>query len=184
MLKKLLIGLVVVIVIIAAAGAGWLSYMGYFAKVEVKEQMLGQLTFVYVPHIGSYATVGADMMNVSARLKSEFGIDSSKGMAIYYNDPSKVKEADLKSDVGCLLEGKDAAKADTVMTRMRVKILYAKRYSTSSFPIKNKMSYMMAAMKLYPALMEHMTANGYKMTPAIEIYDMAAKEITAAFEIK
>jgi DNA gyrase inhibitor GyrI len=184
MLKKLLIGLVVVIVIIAAVGAGWLSYMGYFAKVEVKEQMLGPLTFVYVPHKGSYATVGADMMNVSARLKTEFGIDTTKGMAIYYDDPSKMKEADLKSDVGCLLEGKDAAKADKVMTRMRVKIMYAKRYATASFPLKNKMSYMMAAMKLYPALSKHIAANGYRTMPAVEIYDMPAKEITAAFEIK
>ncbi len=184
MLKKILIGLVVVVVALAAACSAWLGYMGFFSKINVSENELGPLTIVYVTNKGPYSDISPAMMTVSEKLKADFNVTPSKGIGIYYDDPSKIKPADLRSDIGILLEGKDAAKADVVMKKMKVKIMFRKKYATAEFPIKNNMSYMIGAMKVYPVLMGYIKANGYKMTPAIEIYDIKANKITYACEIK
>src|SRR5271157_4836532 len=91
--------------------------------------------------------------------------------------PGNVKPEDLRSDVGFLLEGKELSRAGAIMTRIKVRMIGQRNYAVAAFPIKSKMSYMMGAMRVYPVLGKYMQMKGYKMTPAIEIYDTAAKKI-------
>jgi hypothetical protein len=184
MLKKILTGLVI---ILAVAGAGvyfFLNSQGFFTKIYVSEKILGPVTFVYTSYQGDYTKVGAPMKAFCAKVQKEYKLSSSKGYAIYYSDPKTTKTADLKSDLGFLLEGKDALKMPAIMKKYHVRWIGPKKYVTATFPIKNDASYMIGALKVYPELGKYMTAKGYKMSPAFEMYDVPAKLITYGFEVK
>jgi len=181
-MKKVLIVLGILIVIIAVAALSYLSYMGAFATVKIVEKEMGPFYFVYEPYKGDYAKVGPVMDKVYNRLASEFNIKPIRGMGIYYSDPKTTKPADLKSEVGFLLERSDALQADVIMKKMKVRIMFPKKYITAEFPMKNKMSIIIGIMKAYPKLGEYMKANGYKPVPSIEIYEK--DRIIYAFEIK
>jgi len=182
MLKKILMVLVILIVIVAVSAAGWLSYMGFFAKVTVIEKQMGPLTFVYVPFKGDYAKTVPAFEMIRNKLAKEFNITNVKGMGIYYSDPKTTQTKDLKSDVGCLLDRPEALRADEIMKKMRVRIMFPKDYCTAEFPMKNNMSIMLGVMKIYPEMAKYMKAKGYRATPAMEIYEK--DKIIYAFEIK
>lgn len=182
MLKKILIVLCILIVIVVVAALSWLSYMGFFSKVTIIERQMGPLTFVYESYRGDYSKVGPVIEKVSDRLESEFGIKSASAMGIYYSDPGTTKTEDLRSDAGILLDKADAAKADAIMKKMKVRIMFSKKYCTAEFPMKNNLSIILGIIKVYPEMNKYIRAKGYKMTPAIEIYEKS--RIIYAFEIK
>jgi len=182
MLKKILRVLVILIVIVVVSVAAWLSYMGFFAKVTVIEKKIGPLTFVYMPFKGDYAKTVPVFEMVRSKLAKEFNVRNVTGMGIYYSDPKTTKTKDLRSDVGCLLERADALRADEIMKKMKVRIMFPKKYCTAEFPMKNQMSIILGIVKVYPEMSRYMKAKGYKMTPAIEIYEK--DRIVYAFEIK
>lgn len=182
MLKKILMVVVLLVVVVAVAVGAWLYYMGFFVSVKITEKQMGTLTFVYMFHKGDYAKVGPVIENVAKKLSDDFGIKSSKAMGIYYSDPKAVKTEDLKSDAGFLLDRADAMRADEIMRKMRVRIMFPKNYCTAEFPMKNNMSIILGIIKVYPEITRYMKAKGYKPTPAIEIYEK--DRIVYAFEIK
>lgn len=184
MLKKILLGVLVVLVV---GGVGVLYYfnsVGVFEKITVAEKTMSSMTIVYATHIGSYRSVGPTMMLVADRLEKEFGVKATKGIGIYYDAPGTKPETELKCDVGSILEGKDEVKMAIIMKKMKTRWIGQKSYVVATFPIKNNMSYGIGATKAYPELMKYMKARGYKATPSMEIYDMSAKVITYGFEIK
>jgi hypothetical protein len=184
MLKKIIIGLIVVLLIAAGCGYYFLSSMGYFMQVKVMESDMGPLTIVYTHHIGDYSKIAPDMMGVYNRLESEFNIKPLRAIGIFYDNPQTVKTAQLRSDVGFLLDPSDSSSADKIMKKMKVMIKYKKPYVTATFPLKNDMSYVLGVIKVYPEMMKYMSSHGDKMGPSIEIYDRAAKKIIYAFEAK
>jgi hypothetical protein len=182
MLKKILMVLVILIVIVVVSAVAWLSYMGFFAKVSVIEKKMGPLTFVYMPFKGDYAKTVPVFEAVRSKLAKEFNVRNVKDMGIYYSDPNTTKKEDLRSDVGCLLERADAIRADEIMKKMKVRIMFPKKYYTAEFPMKNQMSIILGIVKVYPEMTRYMKAKGYRMTPAMEIYE--GDRIIYAFEIK
>jgi hypothetical protein len=182
MLKKILIILVILAVVIVVSAAAWLSYMGFFAKVTVIERKMGPLTFVYMPFKGDYAKTVPVFEAVRNKLAKEFNVRNVEGMGIYYSDPKATKKEALRSDIGCLLERADALRADEIMKRMKVRIMFPKKYCTAEFPIKNQMSIILGIIKVYPEITKYMKTKGYRMTPAMEIYEKG--KIIYAFEIK
>jgi DNA gyrase inhibitor GyrI len=182
MLKKILIVLGILIVIVVVSASAWLYYVGFFSNVTIIERQMGPLTFVYDSYKGDYSKAGPVMDKVCNRLTAEFNIKPTRMMGIYYSDPKTTKTEDLKSDVGCLLENADAAKADVIMKKMKVRIMFPKNYCTAEFPMKNQMSIIFGIIKVYPEIGKYMKAKGYSMTPAIEIYEK--DRIVYAFEIK
>jgi len=182
MLKKILMVLVILIVIVVVSAAAWLSYMGFFTKVTVIERKMGPLTFVYMPFKGDYAKTVPVFEMVRNKLAKEFNVRNVKGMGIYYSDPKATKKEDLRSDVGCLLERADAIRADEIMKKMKVRIMFPKKYCTAEFPMKNQVSIILGIIKVYPEITGYMKAKGYRQTPAMEIYE--GDRIIYAFEIK
>jgi hypothetical protein len=181
-MKKVLIVLGVLVVIVAAGVYFYLSSNGAFIKITVTEKEMGPFYFVYAPHKGDYSKVEPVMTGVFNKLAREFNIMGETGMGIYYSDPKTTKTADLKSEIGCLLGESDQAKADMIMKKMKMRIMYPKMYYTAEFPMKSKASIIMGVMKVYPKLAEYMKAKGYKPTPSLEIYEK--DKIIYAFEIK
>ncbi|MFH1709438.1 MAG: GyrI-like domain-containing protein [bacterium] len=181
-MKKALIVLGVFLIIAAVAALSCLSYLGLFSPVRITEKQMGPLTFVYVPHKGDYSKVGPVINDVCGRLSGEFGIKNARAMGIYYSDPRTTKKEDLKSDVGCLLDISDVLRVDAIMKKMKVRMMFTKKYCTAEFPRKNDISIIMGIIKVYPKMSKYMKAKGYKPTPAIEIYEK--DRIIYAFEIK
>lgn len=181
-MKKILIVLGILIVLAAVIAISYANYLGAFTKIKVSEKEMGPFYFVYTMHKGDYSKVGPVMLNVCNKLTSQFNIKPERMMGIYYSDPKTVKTADLKSDVGCLLEKADSHRADEIMSRMKVRIMFPKQYCTAEFPMKNQMSIVLGIMKVYPEITKYMKSNGYRMTPAMEIYEKG--RIVYAFEIK
>jgi DNA gyrase inhibitor GyrI len=184
MLKKILIGIVVVLLVAGCGVYYWMSNNQMFEKVTVSEMNVGPLTFVYTTHKGDYSKISADMMALSQKVQSKYDCTLTKGFAIFYDDPKVVAKSALRSDVGFLLEGKDASKMNEIMKSTKVRWIGPKNYVTATFPIKNNMSYMVGAIKVYPELSKYMAAKGYKMAPSFEMYDMNAKVILYGMEIK
>ena len=182
MLKKILMVLVILVVIVVVSAAAWLLYMGFFSKVSITEKQMGPLTFVYTSYKGDYAKTGPVFETVRNKLAKEFNVTNVKGMGIYYSDPNATKKEDLKSDVGCLLERADALRADEIMKKMKVRIMFPKNYCSTEFPMKNQISIILGIVKVYPEITKYMKAKGYRMTPAMEIYEK--DRIIYAFEIK
>lgn len=183
MLKKILIGLVIVLLVVGVGVYYWMSSNQAFEKVTVSEMNVGPLTFVYTAHKGEYSKISGDMMMLSQKI-SKYNCDLNKGFAIFYDNPQVTKKDDLRSDVGFLLEGKDANKMNEIMKTTKVRWIGPKRYVTATFPLKSNMSYMIGAIKVYPELMKYMTIKGYKATPSFEMYDIQAKMILYGCEIK
>ena len=182
MLKKILLVLVILAVIVVVSAAAWLSYMGFFAKVTVIEKKMGPLTFVYMPFKGDYAKTVPVFEMVRNKLAKEFNVRNVNAMGIYYSDPKATKKEDLRSDVGCLLERSDALMADEIMKKMKVRIMFPKNYCIAEFPMKNRASIILGIVKVYPEMTRYMKVKGYRMTPAMEIYE--GDRIIYAFEIK
>ncbi len=183
MVKKILIGIIAIVVIVVVAAGIWLYMNDYFYGVKVSEEKLGPLTFVYTTHKGDYSKVGPDMMAFYDKIKAKFGVNPTKGMAIYYDNPNTTKSEDLRSDIGYLLEGSDAKKMETIMISTKVRWIGPKDYVVVYFPLKGNASYMIGAMKAYPALSKYIELKGYKSAPSIEIYDTAKKQIVYGFQI-
>lgn len=183
MIKKILIGLIVIAVILGVVAGIWLYSNNYFYKVTVLEKKLGPLTFVYTSRKGDYSKMGPDMDMFCSKLMKAYNVDPSKGMAFFYDDPKTTKPEDLRSDIGFLLEGSDASKMETIMKTTKVKWIGQKDYVVASFPLKGNISYMIGAIKCYPALAKHIQAKGYKTGQSFEIYDMTAKQIMYGFQI-
>ena len=183
MIKRLLIGFVVLAVVIGGAAYWWLGANDYFYKVMVSENKMGPFTFVYMSRNGDYTKIGPDMEMFLGKIMNAYKVNPSKGMAFFYDNPKVTKPAEQRSDIGYLLEGQDAKKMDVIMKTTKVKWIGQKDYVVAQFPIKGNLSYAIGAMKCYPELMKYMQTKGYKMTTAFELYDMTAKKTTYGFQI-
>lgn len=181
-MKNVLIFIGILVLIVILAAFTWLSYMGMFTKITVTEKELGPFTFAYVQHKGEYSKVGPDMNRVYVTLVNDYKITSVTGFAIYYDDPKSVQAADLRSDVGCLLEGTDRHKAGLVAKKLSIKQIGKKRYASAEFPMKNNLSYALGPIKVYPALSAYIQEKKYPVGLCIEVY--TPKSIIYAFEIK
>ncbi|MDP4239191.1 MAG: hypothetical protein Q8904_06950, partial [Bacteroidota bacterium] len=97
---------------------------------------------------------------------------------IYFDNPQKVEQSKLRSEVGCILENADTSKVFWLKARFNIKTYPVKRYITAEFPFKGRMSILIGILKIYPALTKYAKKNGYGETgPIMEIYDMPNNKI-------
>lgn len=183
MIKKILVWIVVIVVIAGAGAYWWARSNDMFYKVTVSERQMGPFTFVYMSRKGDYSKVGPEMATFYSKVSDKYQVSPAKGFAIYYDAPNTVKTEDLRSDIGFLLEGKDANKMDAIMKTTKVRWIGPKNYVTAVFPLKGTASYVIGAIKCYPELSRYMQKKGYKAAPSFELYDMAAKQIIYGFQI-
>ncbi|GAF71154.1 unnamed protein product, partial [marine sediment metagenome] len=98
--------------------------------------------------------------------------ETFKGFGIYYDNPKKVEKSKLRSEAGCILEEKDIEKYSSLSEKYNIKIFPKKRYITTEFPFKGKLSVIFSIMKVYPALNKFTKQNGFNEESAVmEIYD-------------
>ncbi len=94
---------IIIILVLVAALVGFLGYSGMFTKIVITEKKIGPFTVAYEEHIGPYSKVGDVMNKVTETLEKEFSMKCDRGIGLYYDDPEKVSQDKLRSDIGCLL---------------------------------------------------------------------------------
>jgi len=179
---KILKWILIMVAVIVLLVIGFLAYMGLFSPTKAYESKMGPFTIAYESFTGPYAKTGPVFAKVYEAIKAE-GIETPRGLGIYYDDPSKVPADKLRSDCGVVIEEKEMAKFNKVRTKFKVKKLARKDSVVVEFPIRNTLSYMIGPMKAYPALMKYAGEKGYKMIMTYELYDEAQGKVLFVLEI-
>ena len=175
-MRKIL-SIIVFIVLLALA---FLAYMGFFGEVTVTEREVGPYTFTYEEFVGDYAKTGPVFKEINKTLRKN-GIETTKGLGIYYDDPQVILKDELKSKVGAIVTEEQAFQIDD--RGLKYKIMTVDKFDAIvvEFPLKNAISIAIGVNKAYPALSEYMEENGYKSAPAYEVYDYDEGKIIYAF---
>ncbi len=158
-------------------GGGW-WYSGGFVKPVLVEKEVPAMTMAVKEHKGAYSKTKQSMDEVYEGLIA-LGVESTRGVGVYYDDPALVAEADLRSEVGSLLEGVSEEKLMEIKEKLEVKEYEEMQAMVVEFPINTMLSYMIGPMRVYPVIQEHWQGKGYEESEiGIEIYDIANKTIT------
>lgn len=154
-----------------------LSWYGLFAQVKIKEKNVGPYLLVYKKHIGGYMKVGPIMDKLYYDLKDNYHIETTKGFGLYYDNPQKVVEKQLRSIVGCIIEGKTVGDLNNLSNKYGVKEYPASKSVVAEFPYKGKISIFLGIFKVYPKLGTFISQRKYPQNPIMEVYDGSNKRI-------
>ncbi len=177
-MKKVLVILVLVIVFIFF----FLVYSGLFTSVNINEGEVGPYTFVGKEYVGDYRYAGDRLDSIVADIhKRKIAFEQSFG--IYRDNPDSVSVDSLRYMVGCIIPEKSFDRIPELERDGYVKQYMGKTPSVIvEFPLNTKVSFLMAVMKVYPALNDYFAEKGYAEVPSLEIYDKDKMLIT--MEIK
>ena len=186
-MKKFIKISLIILAVFVAAILGVLYYHDFFTSPKLVEKEMGPYTFATKRYVGPYYETGPTMDEVDSFLR-EMGVESTKGVGLYYDDPDKVAASELRSDVGNVLEGVDEETLSKIKEKFNVIEFEKANSAVVEFPIKSMLSYMIAPMKTYPVISNHWLEKGYREdiedSFAIEIYDIPAKVSTYIMPIK
>ena len=129
---------VVAIVIIIAMLTIYTAFFGLFHPIEVVEKESDPVVFVYDKHIGPYKDSAKVADRIYDRLKKEYGIDTLKGIGIYYDRPGDVDNSKLRSVTGCVLDGKYSDRRKELEKNFKVGELPSGRYGFGDLPLQGK----------------------------------------------
>ena len=177
-MKKVLIilGLVVVFIFI------FLIYSGLFTDVDITEGEIGPYTFVGKEYVGDYRFSGDKLDSIIQDLKFR-KVEFEKTFGIYRDNPEKINHDSLRYMVGCIIPEKSYNKIPELEREGYIKQIMGKTPSVIvKFPLRTKVSFIMAVKKTYPKLSEYFAEKNYANVPALEIYSKDTMLIT--MEIK
>ena len=99
--------------------------------------------------------------------RGEKGLQDSEFFGIYYDDPEKVPEEKLRSEIGVSLSKTDYEKFSQKNQKEKIKgietkfkTLLSKEYIFTKIPYRNMLSIFVGIMKAYPALDEYAKSQG------------------------
>lgn len=162
----------------------FLIYMGAFSKIAVTEQAKGPYTYAYVEHIGPYEAAGKVMLDLDSTMR-KLGFNSTIGIGIYYDDPKITPAEKLRSDLGSIINTEDMRKMNASRDKLKFKVLEKKTYLVAEFPIRNRLSYMMGPMFVYPAFEKYREDKQISApTRSLELYDVPNKKIVFMMELE
>jgi len=134
-------------------------------------------TIVYSDYIWDYKNVWPVMDGIYSILKKA-GIQQIAWIWIYHDNPEKVPVDQLRSQIGSVIDAEDISKIADLWLSYQTQIVAKSQNLVVSFPYKNKISYMIWAMKVYPFLNSYISSKWYTIEdPMIEIYDTTNKTI-------
>ena len=105
-------------------------------------------------------------------------------MGLYYDDPVKVKEEQLRSECGFIIEKNDLEKIGALKDGSLVKDFKKTRCAVGEFPLKSFLSYMIGPSKAYPKLAEFSKEKTFSADFGMEIYDQDKKLIQYCMPLK
>ena len=163
---------IIVLFVLVAALFGFLVYSGLFETVEIKETEMGPFRLAYREHTGDYAKAGEILEEVYTILLKDLKVTTGRGIGIYYDDPKKVPENKLRSEIGCIIEERDAPRIADIAKKLKVKEIPRQKVMSAEFPHRNTVSLFIGIFKVYPAIEDYISRKGYGHDYSIELYDM------------
>ncbi len=170
-----IIGIIVVLGIIVLLV--YLSKYGLFSSVKITEKNTGPYLLVYKKHLGDYKNVGPVMDKLFYDLKDNHAIATTKGFGLYYDNPQDVAKENLRSIVGCIIEGKSVENLKNISSKYGIKEYPISKSVVAEFPYKGKMSIILGIFKVYPKLSAYFDEYKYASTPIMELYDQPNEKI-------
>ncbi len=150
---------------------------GAFADVNVKTGDQGGYLLVGTDHIGSYQKIGSAFTKVK-NAQNKAGMDSSMFVGVYFDDPGKVKEDQLRSFAAFVvkdsIEGMKVIKNNPDFHFLNIERTHS--YYTE-LQTDGMLSMIIAAVKAYPKLGEAVSAD--RVSP--ESSGMAFEEYHSGF---
>jgi hypothetical protein len=173
--------LAVVIAISLAAFLGLCSFAGVFDKADVAVSVAGPYNLVYREHIGPYKGVRVALVDVYRFLTEKRSLTPKKGFAIFYDNPRKKKQDELRSIGGYL--------TDSLLTGVpapyAVQVFPKTASIAGTFPLRSFMSPMTGPMKFYPKMIALLAQEKRELAgPVMEIYDVPARKIVYIAPLK
>lgn len=172
-MKKVILILIVLIVVILGVAA----YSGFFHSVVITEKEIGPFTMVLKKHTGSYYKTKATFDAVNTILKKAVDTKKLKAVGLYYDDPAKVKEKQLRSECGYIVDKGDLDKIKALSKDLVIKDFNKTRCAVGEFPLRTFLSYMIGPARVYPKLGEYGKVKKLTGDFGMEIYDIQSKII-------
>lgn len=161
----------------------FLGYMGFYRNIEPVERAEGGFFVVGLDIVGPYSKVGQHMKKINIELK-ELGISSSKQIGVYYDSP-EIDSNKCHSLVGVILETKEViGLKEKDLKGFRIDSIPLRKALVIEFPLKNKLSYMLGPVKVYPAFSKYMKEEKYTGVLSFEVYDGEKNKITYVMQYK
>ena len=173
-ITKIIATIIAVILVLSTIA---LSRYGLFASVNITQKNVGPYLLVFKKHIGDYKNVGPVMDEIYYDLKNNYAIETTKGFGLYYDNPQEVNKAELRSIVGCIVEGISAEKFKKISDKYGIKGYPSSKSVFADFPYKGKMSIIIGVFKVYPKLSSYIKEHKYHRAPVMELYDNPNEKI-------
>ncbi len=159
--KKVLIIILSIIVVLAIGVVILLYRAGVFADPQVTLGERGPYSYVFMSQTGSFENFYNAQQDLD-KIVQEESISVGILCGVFMDDPAKVKQEDLRWQVGYLV--KDSLSVDPPL---EFSVIPKGLYAIASI----KAHPAVAAFKTYPALNKWIKENNYKvMGPALELY--------------
>jgi hypothetical protein len=177
MKNKVFIGILVFV--------GMISYLtGILSPVKIEEKNSGEFYFLHKKMTGAYKNSKVGMDEIF-NWTTEKGIKTTRGVGLYYDNPSTVAEADLRCNVGVIIEESDLTKLRALTDNP---YHFDSWYDVPSVVVerkfKNPLMLITNIIKVYPKIGKYFAENYPSQSEnseggaAVEIYDMANKKHT------
>ncbi|MDH6355370.1 hypothetical protein M2132_001711 [Dysgonomonas sp. PH5-45] len=178
MMKNILSVIVLLLVLIFSTLLILWVYFGGFSSVRIKESWVGKEIFIYEDLVGDYTQYGIVNDRLFQELSHNHLVETTKGIAVFYEDPQRVPEHELKSRVGRILP-KDIKEEVLKQLAGKYKIasLAEGKYLTAEFPYKGRLSQVVGIIRVQSKIWKYCKRHNLKKLPIIEIYDQKAKTI-------
>lgn len=156
---------------------------GLFNKVTVEKKKMGPYTFAYKEHKGSY-THTEEWINEVQKTLDKAGINHTKGLGIYYDNPQNTTPEKLRCKSGCLISSKDLDKLNGIKTDLQVDTYPEQNYICSHYPFPLDVCIMLGISRVYPKIETFRKDHNIPPGEMIEIYDKEANRITYLMPVK
>jgi len=162
--------------IVALLILGLYNY-GLFHTVTFEAQENKPYILVYEKYVGPYKNVGFLMEKIAQELTAD-SIPFTKRFGIYYDNPREVPEAELRSLVGCALEGVDSMTLVSLAEKYDLAEYPATPSVITEFPFNGQVSILIGILKVYSPLTDYLNEKEFSHGPIMELYDEPNKVIT------
>jgi AraC family transcriptional regulator len=166
------IGIIIIVLFIFFLGASF--YAGMFDKLSLEVAEVGPYPIVYREHKGPYDGVKFALHDVYRYLKTKRMQWTTKGIAVFCDDPQTVKTQDLRSLAGCV--------TDTLLTNLdppyKSQILPKTHAVAGTFRVRSFLSNYTGTRKYYSAKDDFARENKLVLAgPVIELFDMGSRKV-------
>jgi hypothetical protein len=166
----------IIIGVLAVLIIGLFGYAGGFSKVEVTTAEMPIYFFAYEDYRGDYAETGKVMDKIYEALLED-GIETYKGIGIYYDKPGETEPENLRSRIGCVIEESDIDKAKELADKYNLTYTEPGEAVTSSHPYTTPLSIILGISRVYPAIHGFIKDKDIAPAEVTEIYDVPNKKI-------